>query len=73
MKTVDPGQILICRQKSTSTVPFSHVNPFANLACTVMFKPGARYAQKYVSTISSIRVKRNASWKRPMNFVYMAG
>ena len=29
MKTVDPGQILICRQKSTSTVLYGHVNPFA--------------------------------------------
>ena len=29
MKTVDPGQILICHQKSTSTVLYGHVNPFA--------------------------------------------
>ena len=29
MKTVDPGQILICCQKSTSRVLNGHVNPFA--------------------------------------------
>ena len=29
MKTVDPGQIVICRQKSTSAVLYGHVNPFA--------------------------------------------
>ena len=29
MKTVDPGQILICRQKSTSRVLNGHVDTFA--------------------------------------------
>ena len=43
MSTVDPGQILICRQKSTSTVLYGHVNPFArnvHLHSAVPFKPG---------------------------------
>ena len=100
MKTVDPGQILICRQKSTSTVLYGHVNPFArNLHLhfsAVPFKHGARYAQKYVCTIFltrvdfnpplggggglkstrgeiSTRVKRNASCKRAIHFMHMAG
>ena len=38
MKTVDPGQILICRQKFTSTVLHGHVNPFArNLHLQFLF------------------------------------
>ena len=62
MKTVDPGQILICRQKFTSTVPYSHVNLFAqnlHVHCAVLFKPGARYSQKYVCTIFLTRVDFN--------------
>ena len=58
MKTVDPGQILICRQRSTSRVLFGHVNTFA-FACAVLFKPDARYTRKYVCTIFSPRVDFN--------------
>ena len=28
MKTVEPGRLLICRQKSTSRVVYGHVNAF---------------------------------------------
>ena len=51
----------------------------AKFACAVLFKPGARYAQKYVCKIFltrgeiSTRVKRNASCKRAIHFVHMAG
>ena len=63
MKTVDPGQILICRQKSTSTLIYSPIwsreSVRAKFGSAVPFKPGARYAQKYVCTIFLTRVDFN--------------
>ena len=97
MKTVDPGQILICRQKSTSTVLYGHVNPFArnlhlqccsNLARDTHRSTFVRFSWPgLISTLPlggggglkstrgeiSTRVKRNASCKRAIHFVHMAG
>ena len=95
MKTVDPGQILICHQKSTSTVLHGHVNPFArnlhlqcrsNLARDSHRSTFVRFSWPgLVSTLPlwgglkstrgeiSTRVKRNASCKRAIHFVHMAG
>ena len=95
MKTVDPGQLLICRQKSISRVLYNHVNPFArnlhvqccsNLArdthrstfvwfswpgliSTLPLGGGLKSTRGEIST----RVKRNASCKRAIHFVHMAG
>ena len=95
MKTVDPGQILICRQKSTSTVLYGHVNPLArnlhlqccsNLARDTHRSTFVRFSWPgLISTLPlggglkstrgeiSTRVKRNASCKRAIHFVHMAG
>ena len=98
MKTVDPGQIL----QSTDMLPKVHFyssvlsreSVRTKFACAVPFKPGARYAQKCICTISlnrvdinpplggglkstsgefSTRVKRNATCKCAIHFVYMVG